>query len=138
MDTSAGQLQATGEAARSSGCLTTSTAPLTGVLTELTWAGAHMLTYVSGIRAERFHHEACHSSRTPILLAHGLLDNRSAFMVMRHRLRRSGFTSVCCWNYSPLSDDVPRLAADLGRHIGRIVRRPGMRVFTSSGTVSAG
>ncbi len=125
MGTSAGQLRSTGEAAGPSGFPTRSVAPLTGVLTELTWAGAHMLTYVSGIRAERFPPGACHASETPVLLAHGLNDNRSVFMVMRHKLRRSGFTAVCCWNYSPLSDDVLRLAADLGRHIRRIRAQTG-------------
>jgi pimeloyl-ACP methyl ester carboxylesterase len=123
--TSARQLRSTGEAAGPSGFPTTAAAPLAGLLTELTWAGAHMLTYLSGIHAERFRPGDCAASGTPILLAHGLNDNRSVFMVMRHKLRRSGFTSVCCWNYSPLSDDVPRLAADLGRHIGRIRAQTG-------------
>jgi hypothetical protein len=100
-------------------------ATLTGCLTELTWAGAHMLTYASGIRAEQLGPEACHRPGTPVLLVHGLNDNRSVFMVMRRTLRRAGFTSVSCWNYSPLTGDIRRLAADLGQHIERIRAQTG-------------
>ncbi len=125
MRTGAGQPGCAGSAARSSGSPPAWAAPLTGFLTELTWAGAHALTYVSGIRAERLDPGAGHTAGTPVLLVHGLNDNRSVFMVMRRKLRRSGFASACCWNYSPLSGDIPRLAVDLGRHIGRIRAQTG-------------
>ena len=122
MRTNAGQLRSTGGAAPAA---TAWTAPLTGFLTELAWSSAHMLTYVSGIGAERLIPATCHRPGIPVLLVHGLNDNRSVFMVMRHTLRRSGFPSVCTWNYSPLCDDVPHLAADLGRHVQRIREQTG-------------
>jgi hypothetical protein len=100
-------------------------AALTGFVTEMTWAGAHMLTYLSGSRAEEWDPDACHRPGTPILLVHGLNDNRSAFMVMRRKLRQSGSTPVCCWNYSSMSGDIPRLAANLGQHIDQVRARTG-------------
>ena len=49
---------------------------------------------------------------TPILLVHGLVDNRSVFTLLRRRLRRRGFGRVVSMNYSPLTADV-RVAATL-------------------------
>jgi len=65
------------------------------------------------------------AARVPVLLVHGLVDNRSIFAVMRRSLRRRGFASVCSWNYSPLLRDVARGAADLGAHIERICDQTG-------------
>ena len=65
------------------------------------------------------------AAHIPVLLVHGLVDNRSIFAVMRRSLRRRGFTSVCSWNYSPLSSDIARCAADLGAHIERMCAQTG-------------
>ncbi|MCV2488475.1 alpha/beta fold hydrolase [Geodermatophilus sp. YIM 151500] len=118
-------------------------ATLTGGLTELAWAGAHALLYPLGTRTEplpvdgRFRPGPQRpavralfaadplAARTPVLLVHGMIDNRSVFAVMRHSLRRRGFASVCSWNYSPLLTDVARGADDLGRHVERVCERTG-------------
>jgi pimeloyl-ACP methyl ester carboxylesterase len=65
------------------------------------------------------------AARIPVLLVHGLVDNRSVFSVMSRSLRRRGFAHVCTWNYSPLLTDVARGAADLGAHIERICEQTG-------------
>ena len=65
------------------------------------------------------------AARIPVVLVHGLIDNRSIFAVMRRSLRRRGFTQVCSWNYSPLSSDIARCAADLGAHIERVCEQTG-------------
>ena len=65
------------------------------------------------------------AARTPVLLVHGLVDNRSVFSVMHRSLRRRGFTHVCTWNYSPLLTDIARGAADLGAHIEQICEQTG-------------
>jgi pimeloyl-ACP methyl ester carboxylesterase len=65
------------------------------------------------------------AARIPVLLVHGLVDNRSVFSVMNRSLRRRGFTHVCSWNYSPLLTDIARGAADLGAHIERICEQTG-------------
>jgi pimeloyl-ACP methyl ester carboxylesterase len=65
------------------------------------------------------------AARTPVLLVHGLVDNRSIFTVMRRSLRRRGFAQVCTWNYSPFLRDVESAAAALGDHIERICQQTG-------------
>jgi hypothetical protein len=65
------------------------------------------------------------AARIPVLLVHGLVDNRSVFSVMQRSLRRRGFAHVCTWNYSPLLTDVARGAADLGAHVERICEQTG-------------
>ncbi|MCW2699902.1 MAG: hypothetical protein JWQ45_1437 [Blastococcus sp.] len=118
-------------------------AVLTGGLTELAWAGAHILMYPLGARTEALRTDARSrpgdqppgvralfagdplAARIPVILVHGLIDNRSIFTVMRRSLRRRGFAHVCSWNYSPLLADVIRGARDLGEHIERICQQTG-------------
>jgi pimeloyl-ACP methyl ester carboxylesterase len=119
-----------------------SPATLTGSLTELAWVGAHVLMYPLGTWTEQLQPDRLHrpdqspavralfaadplAARTPVLLVHGLVDNRSIFAVMRRSLRRRGFASVCSWNYSPLLRDVGQAARDLGAHIERICAQTG-------------
>lgn len=120
-----------------------SPATLAGGLTELAWVGAHVLMYPLGTGTEQMQPDLRHrpgaqspavralfaadplAARTPVLLVHGLVDNRSIFAVMRRSLRRRGFASVCSWNYSPLLRDVAQAARDLGAHIERICARTG-------------
>jgi pimeloyl-ACP methyl ester carboxylesterase len=120
-----------------------SPATLTGGLTELAWVGAHVLMYPLGTRTEDLRPDPRNrpgnqpagvralfaadplAARIPVVLVHGLVDNRSVFSVMHRSLRRRGFSSVCSWNYSPLLTDVARGAADLGAHIERICEQTG-------------
>ena len=120
-----------------------SRATLTGGLTELAWVGAHMLMYPLGTRTATLRPDPRHrpgdqpptvralfaadplAARIPVLLVHGLVDNRSVFSVMQRSLRRRGFAHVGTWNYSPLLTDVARGAADLGTHIERICEQTG-------------
>ena len=120
-----------------------STATLTGGLTELAWVGAHVLMYPLGTRTEALRPDGRRrpgglppgaralfaadplAARIPVVLVHGLIDNRSIFAVMRRSLSRRGFASVCSWNYSPLSSDIARCAADLGAHIERVCEQTG-------------
>jgi Palmitoyl protein thioesterase len=120
-----------------------SPATLAGGLTELAWVGAHALMYPLGTRTEALRPDlrvrpgaqppAARAlfaadplaARIPVLLVHGLVDNRSVFTVMRRSLRRRGFAQVCSWNYSPWLTDVAAGAADLGRHIERICEQTG-------------
>jgi pimeloyl-ACP methyl ester carboxylesterase len=116
---------------------------LTGGLTELAWVGAHMLMYPWGTRTPVFRPDPRHrpgvqppigralfaadplAARIPVLLVHGLIDNRSVFSVMQRNLRRWGFAHVCAWNYSPFLTDVARGARDLGAHIEHICEQTG-------------
>jgi pimeloyl-ACP methyl ester carboxylesterase len=116
---------------------------LAGGLTELAWVSAHALLYPLGTRTEQVRPDGSYrppvqppsvralfasdplAARTPVLLVHGYIDNRSIFAVMRRSLRRRGFASVCSWNYSPLLPDVAQGAQDLGRHVERLCEQTG-------------
>lgn len=61
----------------------------------------------------------------PVVLVHGIVDNRAAFTVVRRALQRRGFGRVTTLNYSPLTADVASAAERLGRHIERICDQTG-------------
>nr|WP_221203986.1 alpha/beta fold hydrolase [Modestobacter versicolor] len=120
-----------------------SPAALTGSLTELAWVGAHALLYPLGTRTEQLRLDGRYrpgaqppvvralfaddplAAHIPVVLVHGLVDNRSIFTVMRRALRRRGFAQVCTWNYSPFQRDVQSAAEALGRHVERVCRETG-------------
>jgi pimeloyl-ACP methyl ester carboxylesterase len=62
---------------------------------------------------------------TPILLVHGMVDNRSIFTLLRRGLRRRGFGRVLTLNYSPLTADVRTAAAQLSREVEQLVAETG-------------
>jgi palmitoyl protein thioesterase len=106
-----------------------SPAGLRGTAVEVAWVAAHAALYPLGLLAERARHELprtlaelspvqrglligdVEAAGTPILLVHGMVDNRSIFTLLRRGLRRRGFGRVLTLNYSPLTSDV-RLAAE--------------------------
>lgn len=120
-----------------------SPAVLTGSLTELAWVGAHALLYPLGTRTEQLRPDVRFrpgaqppavralfaddplAARIPVVLVHGLIDNRSVFTIMRRSLMRRGFAQVCTWNYSPMLRDVETAAASLGAHIERVCQETG-------------
>jgi pimeloyl-ACP methyl ester carboxylesterase len=53
----------------------------------------------------------------PVLLLHGLVDNRSVFALLRRSLHRNGWQHVHALNYSPLTLDIRSAAVLLGRHV---------------------
>ena len=103
---------------------------LRGTAVEVTWIAAHAALYPLGALRERaaarddaLRHLAdltpvqrglvvgdVEASGTPILLVHGVVDNRSVFTVLRRGLRRRGFRTIRSINYSPFTRDV-RVAA---------------------------
>jgi hypothetical protein len=105
--------------------------------------GAHMLMYPLGARTEVLRPDVSRrpavappgvralfaadplAARVPVLLVHGLVDNRSIFTAMRRGRRRSaaGCSSRCTPRRSP--GGAARGAADLGREIERICARTG-------------
>jgi triacylglycerol esterase/lipase EstA (alpha/beta hydrolase family) len=62
---------------------------------------------------------------TPILLVHGVLDNRSVFTVFRRSLRRRGFGVVHAVNYSMWTSDIRAAAHQLRRHVERVCEQTG-------------
>ena len=97
---------------------------------EVAWVGTHVVLYPFGLLAERHRDEQpgyrldelrplhrslivgdVEAAGTPILLVHGVVDNRSVFAVLRRGLRKRGFGRVIALNYSPLTEDVREVAA---------------------------
>ena len=106
---------------------------------ELVWISAHVVMYPIGLLEERAREGAdrysiddlppshrglmvgdVEAAGTPILLIHGVVDNRSIFTVMRRGLRRRGFGRIYTLNYSPLTDDVRDVAGRLAETIEAI------------------
>ncbi|MBK5307302.1 MAG: alpha/beta fold hydrolase [Frankiaceae bacterium] len=62
---------------------------------------------------------------TPILLVHGLVDNRSIFTLLRRALRRRGFGRVITLNYSPLTQDIRSVSALLSELVEQTCEETG-------------
>lgn len=61
------------------------------------------------------------AASTPVILLHGYFHNRSAFVVMRRALRRTGFRTVDTLNYNPFLHGVPELAEQLAEHVEEVL-----------------
>ncbi|MGX7680965.1 esterase/lipase family protein [Jatrophihabitans sp. DSM 45814] len=115
-----------------------------GTAKELSWLAAHVALYPAGVLAEnRDLHDPRHridvlspvtrglilddiaASGTPIVLVHGIVDNRSAFAVLRRTLRRRGYGRITTVNYSPVTSDIRTAAAALARHVERLCIQTG-------------
>jgi triacylglycerol lipase len=111
---------------------------------ELAWLAAHVALYPAGVLAERHEMddprhrldtlsaltrglilEDIAASGTPIVLVHGIVDNRSAFAVLRRTLRRRGYGRITTVNYSPMTSDVRTAAGYLSRHVERVCAQTG-------------
>lgn len=114
-----------------------------GVVVESAWLTAHVATYPFGhIRGRggqghgyRLEHlppltrgllvSNLEAAGTPILLVHGLIDNRSIFAVLRRGLTRRGFTSIYAMNYSSVTTDLRTAALQLSHEVEQIVEETG-------------
>ena len=106
-----------------------------GVAVEGVWVALHLALYPWGLLEDRLD-EASHlgvshlspvqrglivgdveAAGTPIILIHGVIDNRSIFTVLRRALRNRGFGRLYALNYSPFTDDI----ADVARRLGALI-----------------
>lgn len=62
---------------------------------------------------------------TPILLVHGMVDNRSVFTLLRRGLLRRGFGRIHSLNYSPLTADVRVAARALAQDVEALAAETG-------------
>ncbi len=103
-----------------------------GTAVEIAWTATHVVTYPLGVLEEQVRHPEerlnlegldpikrgliigdVENAGTPIILIHGVVDNRSVFTMIKRGLRRRGFGRIITLNYSPLTDDVRVVAERL-------------------------
>ena len=116
---------------------------LQGAAVELGWITTHLAMYPLGLvgssryQADRLNLAGLtpaqrsllvgdvRAAGTPILLAHGIIDNHTVFALMRRQLLRRGFTRIHTFSYSPLTLDVRSTAERLGAEIEKICEESG-------------
>jgi triacylglycerol lipase len=120
-----------------------SPAGIVGVAVEGVWVALHLALYPWGLIEDRLD-EASHlgvshlspvqrglivgdveAAGTPIILIHGVVDNRSIFTLLRRALRNRGFGRMYALNYSPLTDDITEVAERLGTLIDDVCEQTG-------------
>jgi triacylglycerol lipase len=120
-----------------------SPAGLVGIAVEATWVGLHLALYPWGTLEDRLDEATnlgvnhlppvqrsllvsdVEAAGTPIILVHGVIDNRSIFTILRRSLRRRGFGRTYALNYSPLSDDVREVAERLALLVEQVCEQTG-------------
>jgi triacylglycerol lipase len=121
-----------------------SPAGIKGNAVETAWVAAHLLSYPFGVVQERAHLDLerytlgdlppihrglltgdVEAAGTPILLTHGLVDNRSIFTVLRRHLRRRGFGRIWTLNYRIWTTDLRGAAQQLAEAVESICDQTG-------------
>ena len=116
---------------------------IAGVAVEGVWVTLHLALYPWGLLEDKLD-EALHlgvshlspvqrglivgdveAERTPIILIHGVIDNRSIFTLLRRSLRGRGFGRLYALNYSPFTDDIADVAARLRTLIEEVCEQTG-------------
>jgi len=116
---------------------------LQGVAREAAWTCLHLTTYPLGLLREgtqasdRYHLDGLgpaqrgllvhdvEAAGTPILLVHGMIDNRAIFTVLKHRLHRKGLRTIASMNYPLLTNDIRGAARELGAVVEALAERTG-------------
>jgi hypothetical protein len=119
---------------------------LQGAAVELGWFTTHLVMYPLGLvglagsaehRADRLSLSGLtptqrsllindvRAAGTPIMLAHGIVDNHTVFALMRRQLLRRGFSRIHTFSYSPLTVDVRRTAEQMGEEIEALCEESG-------------
>ena len=112
---------------------------------EISWVTAHTATYPLGLLRDRGDDldpqrlrledlplsqrgllgADLAAATTPIVLVHGIVDNRSIFTVLRRGLRRRGFGCIRTFSYAPNTGDVRETAARFGTFVEEVCEETG-------------
>ncbi|ONI78225.1 alpha/beta hydrolase [Kribbella sp. ALI-6-A] len=116
---------------------------LQGAAVEIGWLTTHLAMYPLGLvggagsRADRLTLDGLtpaqrgllvgdvRAAGTPILLAHGIVDNHTVFALMRRNLLRRGFSRIHTFSYSPLTLDVRSTAERMAAEVEALCRESG-------------
>ncbi|HEX6254805.1 MAG TPA: alpha/beta fold hydrolase [Euzebyales bacterium] len=91
-----------------------------GLMREMLLTSVHATTYPLGLVPPLpFRHDVPEASvpRRPVILVHGWVHNRSAFLLMQRALRRAGLGPVHTFEYPSVSSDLNQVA----RHLAAVV-----------------
>jgi pimeloyl-ACP methyl ester carboxylesterase len=120
-----------------------SPAGVAGIALEAAWLATHIASYPFGLKREKRREtdrytltglppvqrgllvSDVEAAGTPILLLHGMVDNRSIFALLRRGLRRRGFGQIVAINYSVLTTDIPSAARRLAGHVEQLCAETG-------------
>lgn len=117
---------------------------LRGTAVEIAWLTTHVAMYPLGLAEEKARKEVLRhnleglppvqrglligdveAAGTPIILVHGVVDNRTVFTLLRRGLRKRGFGRLVALNYSPLTQDIRGVAGRLADLVEEVVRETG-------------
>ncbi len=116
---------------------------IAGVAVESVWVALHLALYPWGLLEDRLDEASnlgvahlspvqrglivgdVEAAGTPIILVHGVIDNRSIFTLLRRSLRGRGFGRLYALNYSPFTDDISQVARRLGLLIEDVCEQTG-------------
>ena len=118
---------------------------LSGLAVEIGWVSAHAAIYPLGLFRDRGDDPDpgrfrfgdlplaqrgligadVEAATTPIVLIHGIVDNRTIFTMMRRGLRRRGFGCIRSFSYGPHTNDLRATAERFGAFIEDLVEETG-------------
>jgi hypothetical protein len=88
-----------------------------GIILEIGAVFISILLYPLGLIARDVPYSTLRNGERPIILCHGYMHNKSAFLVMGHRLKQMGRTNVIAVNFGPFSQEVPHFAERLSEAV---------------------
>jgi triacylglycerol lipase len=68
------------------------------------------------------HKETARNPR-PVLLVHGIIHNRSAFVRLKRRMEKLGWVNIFTLNYSTFHGNVLQMVEELGRKVDMVMRK---------------
>jgi triacylglycerol lipase len=95
-----------------------------GLMREVLLTSVHATTYPLGLVPPLpFRHDVPEAAvpRRPVILVHGWVHNRSAFLLMQRALRRGGLGPVHTFEYPSVTSDLNRVARRLAAVVERAV-----------------
>jgi pimeloyl-ACP methyl ester carboxylesterase len=108
-----------------------------GLARELALTSLHLAAYPLGIAAAELSAEPAAPPRRvlthpaleatpdhadmPVILVHGWVHNRSAFLWMTRALRRAGFRTIHSLNYNPMKQGIREIAQSLAIEVDRVL-----------------
>ncbi len=121
-----------------------STSGVRGTAKEIAWLATHIAMYPLGLAEEKVRKEAerhnldglppvqrglfigdVEAAGTPIILVHGVIDNRSVFTLLRRALHKRGFGRVVTLNYPRFIRDMRSVAQQLAELVEEVTRETG-------------